>query len=151
MLHLFTCHGRIMPRLAELLFMNWNNIHAYHFQQHTNSFCPEQDMPISVQNGSCSTSLAASNMVLRGSTTTCLSSSSSSFLSKLLTQSRKVSTSKSPSTQQSRLRVIKQSVRDKNLANVAVFVSKSRQISTQKPYDAKWILYTIRYHRRKVN
>ena len=50
-----------------------------HFQQHTNIFCPDPDMPISVQNGSCSTSLSTTNMVLRGSTTTCRSSSSSSI------------------------------------------------------------------------
>ena len=46
------------------------------------SFCPEKDRPVSVQNGSNSTSLAATNMVLRGSTTICLSSSSSFTLSK---------------------------------------------------------------------
>ena len=79
----------------------------------TNSFCPEQDSPISVQNNSYSTSLAATNMALRGSTTTCLSSSLSSTLSKLLTSKRKVSTLISPSTQPSHLGVIKQSVRDR--------------------------------------
>ena len=122
-----------------------------HFQQHTISFCPEQDTPISVQNGTYSTSLAATNMVLRGSATTCLSSSLSSTLSKLLTQSKESINIKSPSTQPSHLGVIKQSVRDKKFANVAVFVSKSRRTSTQKAYDAKWIVYTSWCHRRKVN
>ena len=92
-------------------------------------------------------------MVLRGSTTTCISSSSSAPLAKLLTQARKISTSKSSSTQPPRLGVIKQSVRDRNFAfaNVAVFVSKSRRTPTQKTYDAKWIVYTRWCHRRKVN
>ena len=92
----------------------------------TDSFCPEQDMPISVQNNSYSPSLAATNMVLRGSTTTCLSSSSSSTLSKTInTSKRKVSTSKPPSTQPSHLGDIKQSVRDRKFSqNVADFVSK---------------------------
>ena len=40
----------------------------------TNS-CPEQDTPVSVQNDSYSSSLTITNMVLRGSTTTCLSCS----------------------------------------------------------------------------
>ena len=143
----------------------------------TDSFCPEQDTPISVQNSSYSPSLAATNMVLRGSTCTCLSSSSSFTLSKSInTSKRKVSTSKSPSTQLSRLGVIKQSVRDRKFSqnvadfvsksrpgsyqairdrkfsqNIADFVSKSRRTSTQKVYDAKWIIYTRWCHRRKVN
>ena len=114
----------------------------------TDSFCPEQ-----VQNSSSSPSLAATNMVLRGSTTTCLSSSLSSTLSKTInTSKRKDSTSKAPSTQPSCLGVIKQSVRDRKFSqNVADFVSKSRQTSTQKVYDAKWIIYTCWCHRRKVN
>ena len=117
------------------------------------SFCPEQDMPISVQNSSYSPSLAATNMVLRGSTITCLSSSSSFILSKTInTSKRKVSTSKPPSTQLSHLGVIKQSVRDRKFSqNVAEFVSKSRRTSTQKVFDAKWIVYTRWCHRRKVN
>ena len=35
--------------------------------------------------------------------------------------------------------------------NVADFVSRSRRTSTQKVYDAKWIVYTRWCHRRKVN
>ena len=46
------------------------------------SFCTEQDAPISVQNSYDSPSLAKASMVLRGPTTTCLSSSSSSSCSK---------------------------------------------------------------------
>ena len=105
-----------------------------------------------MQKSSYSTSFAATNMALRGSTTTCLSSSLSSTLSKLLTSKRNVSTLITPSTQPSGLGVIKQSVRDRKFfANVAEFVSKSRQTSTQKVYDAKWIVYTRWCHRRKVN
>ena len=89
------------------------------------SFCPEQDSTISVQNSSYSASLAATNMVLRGTTSTGLSSSSSfSFSISVHTSKRKVSTSKSPSSQPSRLGVIKQSIRDKKISkNVADFVS----------------------------
>ena len=75
--------------------------------------CPEQDKSVSVQNNSYSPSLAATSMVLRGTTAACLSSSSSSTFSKTInTSKRKVSTSKPPSSQPSRLEVIKQSVRD---------------------------------------
>ena len=95
------------------------------------SFCPEQDSTVSVQNSSYSTSLAATNMVLRGATSTGLSSSSSSSFSKSVnTSKRKVSTSKSPSSQPSCLGVIKQSVRNKIFSkNIADFVSKSRRTS----------------------
>ena len=48
----------------------------------TDSFCPELDTPISVQNSSDSPSLATTSLVLRGPTTTCLSSSLSSSCSK---------------------------------------------------------------------
>ena len=117
------------------------------------SFCPEQDTTISVQNSSNSTSSAATNMVLRGATSTGFSSSSSSSFSKSVnTSKRKVSTSKPPNSQPSHLGVIKQSIRDKQKSkNVADFVSKSRRTSTQKVYDAKWIVYTRWCHRRKVN
>ena len=78
----------------------------------TDSFCAEQDTPTSVQNSSDSPSLATTNLVLRGPTTTCLSSSSSSSCSKPI-KSRKAPASKSPSSQPSRMGVIKQSIRDK--------------------------------------
>ena len=66
--------------------------------------------------------------------------------------SRKAPTSKPPSSQLSRMGVIKQSIRDKKYSkNVADFVSRSRRTSTQKVYDAKWIVYTRWCHRRKVN
>ena len=115
--------------------------------------CPEQDMSVSVQNSSYNPSLASASMVLRGTTTACLSSSLSSTLSKTInTSKRKVSTSKPPSSEASRLGVIKQSIRDKNFSqNVADFVSKSRRTSTQKVYDVKWTVYTRWCHRKKIN
>ena len=113
------CDRRIFHELEQssCLCISSNNI---------DSFCPEQDTPISMQNSSYSPYLASTNMVLRGSTTTCFSSISSSTLSKTInTSKRKVSTSKPPSTQPSHLGVIKQSVRDKKISlNVANFVSK---------------------------
>ena len=117
------------------------------------SFCPGQDTSISVQNSSYSSSLASTNMVLRGTTTTSFSSSSSSALSKTTdTSKRKVSISKSPTTRPSSLGVIKQPIRDKTfLQNVADVVSKSRRTSTQKVYDAKWIVHSNWCHRRKIN
>ena len=33
MLHLFTCHERIMPRLAELLFIVLDEMHTVYFKQ----------------------------------------------------------------------------------------------------------------------
>ena len=117
----------------------------------TNSLCPEQDTPNSVQNSSYSSSLTGTNMILRGSTTSWLSSSSSFTLSKLLTQAKGSFSIKSHSTQPSHLGVIKKSVRDRNFANVEVFVSKSKRTSTQKAYDAKYIIYTHWCHRKKVN
>ena len=118
-----------------------------------NSSCPEQDTSISVQNSSYSTSLAATNMVLRGTTTACISSSSSSSLSKTINKCKmKVSTSKPPSSETSRLGVIKQSVRDWIFSqNVADFVSKSRRTSNQKVYDTEWTTYTRWCHRKKLN
>ena len=92
-------------------------------------------------------------MVLRGTTTAYLSSSSSSTFSKTInTSKRKVSTSKPPSSQPSLLGVIKQSIRDRKFSqNFADFVFKSRRTSTQKVYDTKWIVYTRWCHRKKVN
>ena len=115
--------------------------------------CPEQDTSVSVQNSSYSPSLAATSMILRGTTSACLSSSSSSTFSKTInTSKRKVSTSKPPSSQPSRLGVIKQSVRDRKFSqNIADFVSKSRRTSAQKVYDMKWTVYTRWFHRKKVN
>ena len=82
----------------------------------TDSSCPEQDTPISVQNSSYSPSLTATSMDLRGTTTAYISSSLSSSLSRSInTSKRKVSTSKPPSSEPSCLGVIKQSVRDKKI------------------------------------
>ena len=105
-----------------------------------------------MQNSSYCSSLAPRLVVLRGITTVSISSSSSYALSKITdTSKRKVSTSKSPITRPSCLAVIKQSIRDKKfLQNVADFVSKSRRTSTQKVYDAKWIVYSNWCHRKKV-
>ena len=70
----------------------------------------------------------------------------------LLTQSKgKFSTSKPHITQTSRMGVIKQSIRDKKFSkDVANFVSRSRRKSTQKVYDAKWVVYSNWCHRRKI-
>ena len=92
-------------------------------------------------------------MVLRGITTISISSNSSSALSKTADTSKgKVLESKSPFTRASHLKVIKQSIRNKTFPQrVADFVSKSRRTSTQKVYDAKWIVYFNWCHRKKVN
>ena len=87
------CDRRILHELEPSLCLriSSNNI---------DSFCPEQDTSVSVQNSSYSPSLATMNMVLRGTTTTSFSSTSSSALSKTIDSSKKkVSTSESPSTQ----------------------------------------------------
>ena len=115
--------------------LNWNSLHAY-------AFPPTILIPSvlnKIRQSQCRIVLIAplwpqQTWVLRGSTSTCLSSSLSSTLSKSInTSKRKVSTSKPPSTQPSCLGVIKQSVRDRKfLQNVADFVSKSRRTSSQK-------------------
>ena len=102
------CNRRIFHELelSSCLRLSPNN---------TDYICPEQDTPISVQNSSDSPSLATTSLVLRGPTTTCLSYSSSSSCSKLI-KSRKAPASEPPSSQPSRLGVIKQSIRDRKFA-----------------------------------
>ena len=106
-----------------------------------------------MQNSSYCSCLTSMSLVLRGVTTTSISSNSSSAPSKFTnTSKRKTPTSKSPNFCTSRLGVIKQSIRDiKFSQNFADFVSKSRRASTQKAYDAKWVVYSVWCHRKKVN
>ena len=110
-------------------------------------------MPISVQKSSHCAFLAPTAVVLRVTTTSSVSSNSPSTISKTSdTVKRKISTPKPPITRPSRLGDIKQSIRDKKFSkDVANFVSKSRRKSTQKVYDAKWILYSNWCHRRKID
>ena len=119
----------------------------------SDTICTRHDSTVSVQNSSYCSSLAPTSVVLKGVTTISISSNSSFVLSKTTdTSKKKVSTSKSPLTRLSRLGVIKQSIRDKKfLQNVADFVSKSRQTSTQKVYDLKWVVYSSWCLRKKVN
>ena len=77
------------------------------------SFCPGQDMSISIQNSSYSPSLAPTSMILRGTTTIGISSTSSSALFKPTDTSKRKVKSKPPITPPSRFGVIKQSIRDK--------------------------------------
>ena len=88
--------------------MNWNHLHAYAF--HPTIMIPS--VLNKIHQSQCRivliAPLAATNMVLRGSTITCISSSSSFSISKTInTSKRKVSTSKPSSTQPSCLGVIK--------------------------------------------
>ena len=99
-----------------------------------------------MQNDFYSSSLTVTNMVFRGSIITCLSYSSSSTLSKLLTQAKESSTSNLPS----RLGVIKKSVRDRNFAQCCSFYLQIKQTSIQKVYDAKCIVYTCLCHRKEI-
>ena len=87
----------------------------------SDTFCSSQDTAISVQNSPHCPSLAPMPVDLRGITAVSIRSNSSSALPKTTdTSKRKVSISKSPITQPSRLGVIKQSIRDKKfLQNVA--------------------------------
>ena len=90
--------------------MNWNHIHAY-------AFPPTILIPCvlnKIRQSQCRIVLiATTSLVLRGPTTTCLSSSSSSSCSNFI-KSGKAPTSELPSSQPSRVGVIKQSIRDKN-------------------------------------
>ena len=107
-------------------------------------------MPISVQNSSHCSFLAPKAVVLRVTTTSAPIRPTISKTSD--TVKRKVSTPKPPITQPSHLGVIKQSIRDKKFSkDVANFISKSRRTSTQKVYDAKWIINSNWSHRRKID
>ena len=106
-----------------------------------------------MQKSSNSSSLASTSLLLRSVTTTSISPDLTSVLSKITnTNKRKIPTSNSPNSGTSHLGIIKQSIRDKKFSqNVAEFVSKSRRASTQKVYNAKWVVYSNWYHRKKVN
>ena len=116
----------------DAFFTNWNSCLCISYEN-TNSFCPEQDTPISVQNEFYSSSLTVTNIVLRGSITTCLSSSSSSTFSRILTQANL------PVLNRHAWELSRNQLRDRNFANIAVCVSKSKPTSTQKAYDTKCI------------
>ena len=95
------CDRRILHVLKQstCLRISSNNI---------DSFRPEQNTSVSVQNSSYSSSLAPTTMVLRGTTTNSFSSSSPfTFSETTNTGKRKVSTSKYPSTRLACLGVIK--------------------------------------------
>ena len=116
----------------------------------SDSFCHEQDTP--VQNNSYSPSLAATNMVLRGSTTTCLSSSSSSALSKTInTSKRKVSNMETSVLNLHAWELSSSQLEIENFRKMLQILSPNQDKPTQKVYDAKWIIYTCWCHRRNVN
>ena len=144
----FTCLRRQLSGSFEN-FRYWICIST----NNSDTFYSSQDMSISVQNSSYCSSLASTSLVLRGVTTTSISPDLSSVISKITNMSkRKIPTSKSPISGFSHLGVIKQSIRDKKFSqNVADFVSKSRRASTQKVYDAKWVVYSNWCHRKTVN
>ena len=128
--------------MTDALWMDWNCLHAYAFPPTILMPSVLVNLPgISVLYSSYSPSVASTLVVLRGVTT--ISISSNPLFPRLLTQTSKwkVSASKSPITTASRLGVIKQSIRHKKFSQrVADIVSKSRQESTQRVYDAKWIV-----------
>ena len=140
---------------VDALSMNWNLLHAY-------AFPPTILIPsilAKIRQSQCRIALIAPfwpQLVLRGTTTSSVSSNSSSAISQTSdTVKREIYTPKSPITRPSRLGVIKQSIRDKKKKNfsqnIADFVPKSRRTSAQKIYDAKWIVYSNWCHRKKVN
>ena len=96
-----------------------------------------QNTSVLVQNSSNFSSLASMSLVLRGVTTTSISSDSTSMLSKLTNTSKRIK------FQLQNLPTLilltwQLSIRDKKFSqNIADFVSKSRRASTQKVYDAK--------------
>ena len=108
-----------------------------------------QDMSISVQNSSHCSFLAPTAEVLRVTSTSGVSPYSSSTISKTSdTVKRKISTPKPPITRP-KPPLIYQS--KKFSKDVASFVSKTRRKSTQKVYDAKWIIFSNWCHRRKID
>ena len=137
----------------DALSANWNFLHAYAFPPTIlNTLCSSQDTSISMQNSFYCSSLASTPVVLRDVTTISISSNSCSAISNITdTIKRKVSTSKSPITCSSCLGIIKQSVKDKKFLQLCRFCLKSRQTSTQKVYESKWVVYSNWCHRKKVN
>ena len=119
----------------------------------SDTFCSRQDSSISVQNSSNCSVLASTTVVPITSTASSVSSDSSATVSKISdTVGRKISASKPPSVRPSRLGVIKQSSKDRKFSqNVAGFVSKSKRTSTQKVYDAKWVIVSNWCRRKKLN
>ena len=120
---------------------------------YSDTCCSRENPTTSVQNSSHSSVLATATVVLRTSSSICVSSDSSATNSKSTDSiQRKICTSKPPNSRPSRLGVIKQSIRDKKFSQkVADFVSRSRRASTQKVYDAKWTIFSNWCHTKKVN
>ena len=120
---------------------------------YSDTCCSRENPTTSVQNSSHSSVLATTTVVLRTSSSISVSSDSPATNSKTTDSiQRKICTSKPPNSRPSRLGVIKQSIRDKKFSqNVADFVSRSRRASTQKVYDAKWIIFSNWCHTKKVN
>ena len=119
----------------------------------SDTFYSSQDTSILVQNSSYCSSLASTSLILRGVQLLVSAPNLSSIPSKITnTSKRKIPTSKSPIPHTLHLGVIKQSIRDKKFSqNVVYFVSKSRGASSQKVYDANWVLYSNWCHRKKVS
>ena len=123
------------------------------FSSYSDSCCSRENPTTSVQNNSHSSVLATTTVVLRTSPAFSVSTDSSATNSKASNSiQRKIFSSEPPSSQPSRLGVIKQSIRDKTfLQNVADFVSRSRRASTQKVCDAKWTIFTNWCRTKKFN
>ena len=110
-----------------------------------------QDTPISVQNSSYCSSLASTSLVLLQ-----LQVSAPIYLPlfpNLLTQSKgKFQHPNLPLLALHAWELSNNQLEIKKFSqNIADFVSKSRQTSTQKVYDSKWVVYSNWCHRKKVN
>ena len=115
--------------------------------------CFEQNPSISMQNCSCSSSVAKQILVPRTTKSASVSTNMSSSLSRPSgTVTRKISTSKHSTSCPSRLGIIKQSIRNKKFSReVADHVSKARRASTRQVYDSRWKIFTNWASKRKIN
>ena len=117
------------------------------------SISSEQNPSISMQNCSCSSSVAKQILVHRTTKSASVSTNMSSGLSRPSgTVTRKISTSKHSTSCPSRMGIIKQSIRNEKFSReVADHVSKARQASTRQVYDSRWKIFTSWASKRKIN
>ena len=136
----------------DALTMDWNHIHAYALPPfHLIPY--KQSMVIPVQDSIDSAPMARQTMVSRAPRSVGISTGISASNSKPASSAkRQNSTSKPGPSTASRLRIVKQSLRDRQFSSdVAEHVSKARRDSTVKVYDAKWQIFLDWAKQRKID
>ena len=135
----------------DALTMDWNRLCVSTVLCY--SSCDKQSTVIPVQDSFDSTPMARQTMVSRAprpvGVTTSISASNSKPAS---SAKRQNSASKPGPSTASRLRIVKQSLRDRQFSSdVAEHVSKARRDSTVKVYDTKWQIFRDWADQRKID